>query len=59
MFVDEKKAQPQIGPGGYRCPCCGPAPSDRPLHRRRVRRRVKEDLMRQLRQEGLKPVRVG
>ena len=31
------------GPGGYRCPCCGPAPKDRPKHRRSERRRRKNE----------------
>lgn len=35
----EKQAQ-HVGIGGYKCPCCGPTPKDRPQHRRTVRRRI-------------------
>lgn len=40
MTPDEKVAH-RIGPGGYKCRCCGPAPKNRPKHRRLVRRRMK------------------
>jgi hypothetical protein len=29
------------GPGGYRCPCCGPNPKKRQQERRLVRKRFK------------------
>lgn len=40
MNPDEKTVS-KIGPGGYKCYCCGPAPKDRPNWRRRIRRRLK------------------
>lgn len=40
MNVDEKTVS-KLGPGGYKCICCGPAPKDRPQWRRRIRRRLK------------------
>jgi hypothetical protein len=32
----------EIGPGGYLCTCCGPAPKERKKLRRRTRRRLKQ-----------------
>lgn len=40
----KRKSGKGIGPGGYKCHCCGPSPKDRPSHRRRVRARLAEDL---------------
>jgi hypothetical protein len=37
---DEKQVS-KLGPGGFKCYCCGPAPKDRPTWRRLVRRRLK------------------
>ena len=31
-----------VGPGGYRCPCCAPAPKRRKSARRAERRRAKQ-----------------
>lgn len=41
---DELKQQQHkgIGPGGWHCACCAPAPKDRTAHRRRARARVKQ-----------------
>ena len=33
----------QIGPGGYKCRCCGPSPKDRAKWRRVRRARLKEE----------------
>jgi len=33
----------KIGPGGWKCFCCGPMPKDRPLWRRMNRRRIKQN----------------
>jgi hypothetical protein len=40
----ERKANKEIGVGGYKCVCCGPEYSGRDKHRRRVRRRMKADI---------------
>jgi len=40
MNPDEKQVT-KIGPGGYKCTCCGPAPKMRPKWRRLIRRRLK------------------
>ena len=37
----KRVARKEIGPGGFKCPCCGPAPKDRKAFRRRSRRRLK------------------
>jgi hypothetical protein len=37
-----------IGPGGYKCSCCGPLPKDRPQFRRTKRRRQKQALKKEL-----------
>jgi len=29
------------GPGGHKCPCCGPAPKHRDTHRRQARMKLK------------------
>lgn len=38
-----------IGPGGMKCPCCGPAPSYRDKNRRVARRRIKEITRKEIR----------
>jgi hypothetical protein len=45
MTPEEKQAH-HLGPGGYKCRCCGPAPKARKQHRRTVRRRVKATIHR-------------
>jgi hypothetical protein len=40
MNADEKHCH-RVGPGGYKCRCCGPAPSARKKYRRAVRARLK------------------
>jgi hypothetical protein len=40
MNKDEKLVN-RVGPGGYKCHCCGPAPKDRPVWRRAMRKRLK------------------
>lgn len=40
MSPEEKQAH-HLGPGGYKCPCCGPSPKKRAKHRRLIRRRLK------------------
>jgi hypothetical protein len=39
--MDDFHRVQDIAHGGYRCPCCGPKPSDRPKARRTARRRLK------------------
>lgn len=41
MNIEEKEVN-KVGPGGYKCPCCGPAPKDRKKWRRRIRHRLEE-----------------
>ena len=36
------------GPGGYKCPCCGPAPKHRVKMRRVARRRFKRQTEREI-----------
>lgn len=33
-----------IGPGGWRCPCCGPAPKDRRAFKRAAKRSQRQRL---------------
>lgn len=40
MTPEEKQAN-RVGPGGYKCICCGPNPKERPKWRRLIRRRLK------------------
>lgn len=40
MNANEKLANSTIGPGGFKCVCCGPAPKHRAAHRRMVRARL-------------------
>ena len=47
MNHHEKQAH-RVGPGGYKCPCCGPAPGARKKHRRLVRRRMKASVAKTL-----------
>ncbi len=39
MSPEEKQAN-ALGPGGYKCICCGPTPKQRPKWRRLIRRRL-------------------
>lgn len=39
MNKDEKTVS-KLGPGGYKCFCCGPAPKQRPKWRRLIRHRL-------------------
>lgn len=39
MNPEEKQAC-KLGPGGYKCRCCGPSPKDRPKWRRLIRHRL-------------------
>jgi len=39
MNPEEKQAN-RIGPGGYKCRCCGPAPKARKKWRRLIRHRL-------------------
>jgi hypothetical protein len=41
--MSKRTHAPLDGPGGYRCPCCGPAPKRRDEHRRAERRRRKNE----------------
>lgn len=38
--VVRKLSNKGVGPGGYKCHCCGPSPKNRPQHRRLVRRQL-------------------
>lgn len=46
-----ERAATHIGPGGYKCPCCGPAPAERQKFRRVVRRRMKQAFAKLVRSE--------
>jgi hypothetical protein len=48
MTPEEKEAN-HIGPGGYKCICCGPAPKARNKWRRLIRRRLKAITRRHIR----------
>ncbi len=48
MNPEEKQAN-KVGPGGYKCICCGPAPKDRPKWRRKVKRRLSAIYRQQIR----------
>lgn len=41
-MTPEEKTVNKVGPGGYKCPCCGPAPRLRKKWRRRIRHRLEE-----------------
>jgi len=48
----KRAAHSELGPGGVKCPCCGPAPGKaRDEFRRRARRRMKHELPRLLQPE--------
>ena len=40
MHTDEKLVN-RVGPGGYKCPCCGPKVKERKKWRRLIRHRLK------------------
>lgn len=40
-----------LGPGGYKCSCCGPAPKDRAKHRKMTRTRLKRQTQREIAEE--------
>lgn len=40
-MTPEEKHCNQLGPGGYKCSCCGPHPKKRKQHRRLIRTRLK------------------
>ena len=42
-MADLFKKLHKTAPGGYKCPCCGPMPKDRPAARRAVRQRLKRE----------------
>lgn len=42
MIDDRKIALHACGPGGYRCPCCGPSPRQRRRFARMVKRRARQ-----------------
>jgi hypothetical protein len=44
----KRHSNKEIGPGGIKCVCCGPAPKDRPKLRRRTRKRMAQELRKQL-----------
>ena len=52
-IMDEvrKLSSKRCGPGGYKCRCCGPLPSERKAHRRRIRRISDERVKRQIETE--------
>jgi hypothetical protein len=37
-----------LGPGGYKCHCCGPHPKDRKAHRRATRSRLKRETVQEV-----------
>jgi hypothetical protein len=45
------KREQCVGPGGYKCVCCGPAPSEKRKFDRHERRRLKERFKREIRDE--------
>lgn len=40
------------GPGGYKCPCCGPAPKHRKKERRRVKRKLRQMTQKEIEEES-------
>lgn len=38
--MDAMRQETRVGHGGWKCPCCGPKPKDRPAVRRTARRRL-------------------
>lgn len=50
----EQQAASHYGPGGRKCPCCGPAPAKRDEHdrmvKRRLRRLARQDMQQQIRE---------
>lgn len=47
----EEKQVSSLGPGGYKCCCCGPAPKDRQKWRRLIRHRLKNHFRKQIHRE--------
>jgi len=50
-MTNEEKTCQSVGPGGYKCPCCGPSPKRRREYRRMIRRRIKALVARRLRMD--------
>lgn len=51
--MKEQKALSHYGPGGRKCPCCGPGPNERKVHDRTVKRRAKQMWRREIQKEIL------
>jgi len=49
--MKEQQALSRYGPGGRNCVCCGPAPKERKKHDRTVKRRIKQYINKQIKQE--------
>lgn len=41
----------EVSVGGWKCPCCGPAPKHRAKARRQARRRLKQQTDKEIREE--------
>jgi hypothetical protein len=52
----KRKSSQGLGPGGYKCRCCGPNPKDRPAHRRKARARLAEEDRKDLMSEEMAPL---
>lgn len=51
MHGEYKKHAVYGGPGGRRCPCCGPSPRERPKFDRTQKRRLKFQMRRETERE--------
>jgi hypothetical protein len=49
--MDYKKLRgKRAGPGGYKCPCCGPSPRHRKAYKRAAKRRERQLIAREIRE---------
>lgn len=46
--MDDFKRYGRVDIGGYKCPCCAPAPSERKKHRRTTRHRMKNAIRKEI-----------
>ena len=50
-MTNEEKHCGHLGPGGYKCRCCGPSPKERPKYRRMIRARLKGIFLKRTKQD--------
>jgi hypothetical protein len=51
MNINKKVAAGKCGPGGMKCPCCGPSPKHKKAFLRTIKRIVKKTIQKEIRVE--------